>query len=94
MLVEESDLAEGEDMNRLAAEVELCLMQHNLEYENKPSNSAIRCAHRWGRRTQFSVDAWRGGGTVEQYKQPHLVPDLTTIDSFQFADGVHIVSAD
>ena len=25
----------------------------------------------------------RSGGTVEQYKQPHLIPDLDAIESFQ-----------
>ena len=30
----------------------------------------------------------QSGGTVEQYKQPHLMPDLKAIESFQFCDSV------
>jgi len=30
----------------------------------------------------------RSGGTVEQYKQPHLIPDLDAIESFQLSEPV------
>ena len=30
----------------------------------------------------------RSGGTVEQYKQPHLIPDLDAIESFPLSDSV------
>ena len=30
----------------------------------------------------------QSGGTVEQYKQPHLIPDLGAIDSFQLSEPV------
>ena len=56
-----------------------------------PSDSAQSAPSAWrpvlGRSFQQRRLA-RSGGTVEQYKQPHLVPDLDAILSFQRSDPV------
>jgi hypothetical protein len=99
LLTEESDLAGGPAAGRFAAEVESALRRDNVEYENK------RATLRLGpiRVRRIVNDSWaqfqrrrlaRSGGTVEQYKQPHLMPDLQAIESFQFADGVHVLETD
>lgn len=99
LLVEESDLADGPGVERLAEEVEAGLHRVNVEYENK--RATLRLGPIRVRRIQQG--SWgsfqrrrlaRSGGTVEQYKQPHLMPDLAAIDSFQFADGPEPVRAD
>jgi hypothetical protein len=93
LLVEHSDLTEGQLAERLAAEADACIRGINLEYDNK------RATLRLGpiRTRRISDGSWlqyqgrrlaRSGGTVEQYKQPHLVPDLTVLNSFEFVDGL------
>jgi hypothetical protein len=88
LLVEEGDVAEGPAAERLAAEAEACLRRVNVEYDNR------RATLRLGpiRLTRIVQGSWaqfqrrrlaRSGGTVEQYKQPHLVPDIKVIESFQ-----------
>jgi hypothetical protein len=91
LLVEESDAPDGAAADRLAAEVEACLRRANLEYENR--RTTLRLGPTVVRRivngswTQFQMRRLaRSGGTVEQYKQPHLMPDLEAIDAFEFAD--------
>lgn len=92
LLVEESDIGEGGDSEHLADEVERNLKLGNVEYENKRATlrlGPIRVRRivrgSWadfqGRRLASS------GGTVEQYKQPHLMPDVHAIDSFQFEEN-------
>ncbi len=99
LLVEESDIADGLDSDRLAAEIESCLRRENCEYENRRASLRLgpirlrRLVN--GSWAQFqSRRLARSGGTVEQYKQPHLMPDLEAIESFQFADTIHAVGAD
>ena len=64
------------------------LQAHNMEYANK------RDTRRLGpvRTIAIPEGSWaefqkrrlaQSGGTVEQYKQPHLIPDPGAIGSFQ-----------
>jgi hypothetical protein len=91
-LVEESDLLDPLVAERLAAELEAELGRCNCEYENR------RTTLRLGpiRMRRVASGSWadfqrrrlaRSGGTVEQYKQPHLMPDLEVISTFQFRDA-------
>ena len=88
LLVEDSDVPDDPTHDRLAAEVESQLRRVNLEYENK------RETLRLGAIRPFRIPAgsWadfqgrrlaRGGGTVEQYKQPCLLSDLEAIEGFR-----------
>jgi hypothetical protein len=99
LLVEQSDLSGEEVAERLAQEADACLRRGNLEFDNK------RATLRLGpTRTRRIIDgSWlqyqrrrlaRSGGTVEQYKQPHLVPDLAALESFEFADGIPTATSD
>ncbi len=99
LLVETSDLTDEALAARFESEVETGLRLANLEYENK------RATRRLGPvRLRRVVDgSWthfqrrrlaRSGGTVEQYKQPHLMPDLAAIDAFEFADLPQIANVD
>ena len=76
---------------RLAAPGREQLRRQNVEYASK------RDTRRLGpvRTVRLADGSWaefqkrrlaRSGGTVEQYKQPHLIPDLSAIDSFQVLD--------
>jgi GH3 auxin-responsive promoter len=97
LLVEESDIAEGSASERLEAEAERRLRMVNLEYDNRRSTMRLGPV----RLRRLVSGSWadfqkrrlaRSGGTVEQYKQPHLMPDLAAISSFRFADdSVHFV---
>ena len=91
LLVEETDLGPTYSSDRLAAEVEAELTRLNVEFENK------RLTQRLGpvRVRSIRAGSWadfqhrrlaQSGGTVEQYKQPHLMPDLKVIESFTFCD--------
>ncbi len=91
LLVEDPDLPDQLMAARLESAVETELTRHNVEYENK------RATLRLGpvRMRRIVAGSWadfqkrrllRSGGTVEQYKQPHLVPDLKVLETFQFAD--------
>jgi hypothetical protein len=86
LLVEGTDLPETEN-GRLAAKVDEQLQVQNIEYASK------RVTLRLGpvRTIRLPDGSWMGfqkrrlarsGGTVEQYKQPHLIPDLDAIESF------------
>jgi hypothetical protein len=92
LLVEDADLPAGPVADRFVAEVEAELQRLNCEYENR------RHTLRLGpiRIQRLVAGSWadfqkrrlaRSGGTVEQYKQPHLMPDLKAIESFQFVDA-------
>ncbi|GAC1465307.1 MAG: GH3 auxin-responsive promoter family protein [Isosphaeraceae bacterium] len=89
LLVEESDVPEGEASHRLTAEVENCLRRMNSEYDNRRSTLRLGPI----RLRRVVPGSWvdfqrrrlaRSGGTVEQYKQPHLMPDLEALGTFQF----------
>jgi hypothetical protein len=91
LLVEETDMGPPPGPEQLAAEVDAELKAQNVEFENKRSTQRlgpvrVRC---------ITVGSWsefqrrrlaHSGGTVEQYKQPHLIPDLKAIESFSFCD--------
>jgi hypothetical protein len=90
LLVEEGD-ADYEMANRLAQEMEHQLLSLNVEYENK--RSTLRLAPIRARR--IPAGSWaefqrrrlaRSGGTVEQYKQPLLMPDLEALKGFRSCD--------
>lgn len=99
LLVEETDLPRGAAAERLAAEVEAALMRQNAEYENRRSTLRLGAT----RLARIVPGSWaqfqrrrlaRSGGTVEQYKQPHLIPDLKAIESFEFVAEGHAVGTD
>ncbi|QEH33986.1 GH3 auxin-responsive promoter [Aquisphaera giovannonii] len=87
LLVEGSDLEGGDRDGRLAAEVESRLRSLNIEYAAKRDSLRLGPV-----RTILVPDgSWadfqrrrlaRSGGTVEQYKQPHLIPDLGALALF------------
>jgi len=92
LLVEEDDLSASASC-RLAEAVESALGRQNIEYENK--RATLRLAP--VRVVPIAAGSWsefqkkrllRSGGTVEQYKQPHLVPDLELISSFRRLETV------
>jgi hypothetical protein len=92
LLVEESDLRDGRRVDQLAAAVEDELQRLNLEYENKRSTLRLGpiqvrtiVGGSWSdfQRRRLA----RSGGTVEQYKQPHLMSDLKAIEAFAFHDS-------
>jgi hypothetical protein len=91
LLVEDGELGPVAAPERLAAEVDAELKDRNVEYENKRSTQRLGPI----RVRLLTVGSWsdfqrrrlaQSGGTVEQYKQPHLMPDLRAIDSFTFCD--------
>jgi hypothetical protein len=92
LLVEQGDLAEPGAADRLGAAVEGALRGINLEYDNRratlrlgPTRVCLITAGSWAgfQRRRLA----RSGGTVEQYKQPHLMPDLTALDAFELAEN-------
>jgi hypothetical protein len=87
LLIEAGDLPSDEASDRFAGAVEHELQSQNGEYVSK------RDTRRLGpvRIVRIPDGSWlgfqkrrlvRSGGTVEQYKQPHLVPDLDVAASF------------
>jgi len=87
LLVESSDLPDRQTGERLAAAVEESLRALNVEYASKRDTlrlgpvRAIRV--RDGAWSEFRKRRLaKSGGTVEQYKQPHLVPDTDAIHAF------------
>ena len=93
LLVEEGDLPDDRLADRLAAEVDAQLGRVNLEFANRLET--LRLAPTRTRR--IVAGSWldfqrkrlaRSGGTVEQYKQPCLMPDLEVIRGFRFRDAV------
>lgn len=88
LLVEEGDLAEAGAGKTLVTAVERELRRQNVEYVCKRDTLRLGPVRilpipngSWAefqRRRLF-----RSGGTVEQYKQPHLVPDLSIAETFR-----------
>ncbi len=93
LLVEARDLPSGDKTDELAVVVDEQLCRQNMEYANRRDTRRLGpvCTIRLvdGSWSEFQKRRLgRSGGTVEQYKQPHLVPDLDTIQSFQLFDPV------
>ncbi|MDR3618148.1 MAG: GH3 auxin-responsive promoter family protein [Paludisphaera borealis] len=93
LLVETSDLPETEAADRFTAAVEEQLRALNVEYACKRDTLRLGPV----RTIRLPNGAWgefqkrrlaRSGGTVEQYKQPHLIPDTNEINSFSVLDSV------
>jgi GH3 auxin-responsive promoter len=93
LLIEESDLASPGITGRLAGAVEHELRDQNVEYVSKRNTLRLGPV----RILRIADGSWvdfqkrrlvRSGGTVEQYKQPHLVPDLDLITSFRQLEAV------
>jgi hypothetical protein len=92
LLVEEDDLV-ASSSRHLAQTLDGALGAHNIEYENR--RATLRLAP--VRIVPIAVGSWsdlqrkrllKSGGTVEQYKQPHLVPDLDLISTFRRLEAV------
>lgn len=99
LLVEEHDLADSGAASKLATEVEAELQRVNVEYENKRSTLRLGPI----RIRRIPAGSWsefqkrrlaRSGGTVEQYKQPHLMPDLGALETFRLSDTASASLAD
>jgi len=93
LLIEEGDLAGSGITERLAHAVEHELRHQNVEYVSKRDSLRLGAV----RILPVAVGSWiefqkrrlvRSGGTVEQYKQPHLVPDLDLIKTFRHLEVV------
>jgi hypothetical protein len=93
LLIEERDVATLDNTDRLAAAVERELRHQNVEYVSKRDSLRLGPV----RILRIADGSWaefqkrrlvRSGGTVEQYKQPHLVPDLDLIASFRHLEVV------
>lgn len=91
LLVESADLADGSAAERLRTAVESELQRQNAEYENRRSTLRLGPI----RIRRIPDGSWadfqrrrlaRSGGTVEQYKQPHLMADLEAINTFPSVD--------
>lgn len=87
LLVETSDLPDDGAAERLNAAVEEQLRTLNVEYAAKRDSLRLGPV----RTIRIQDGAWgdfqkrrlaRSGGTVEQYKQPHLIPDVEAIQGF------------
>ena len=88
LLVEEDDLPGADAVERLAAAVEQELCRQNQEYANRRDTRRLGpvqiLAIPRGSWSEFQKQRLaKSGGTVEQYKQPHLIPDLGQIDQFR-----------
>lgn len=97
LLVEEGDLDDPADCGRLGLEVDRALARQNAEFENRRSTlrlGEVRVLRlkpgSWARLQRQRLA--RSGGTVEQYKQPHLIPDLAALETFEFSDPTHSVA--
>jgi hypothetical protein len=93
LLVESSDLPTAPAASQLAQAVEDQLRRHNLEYANRRDTLRLgpvrTIALPDGSWAEFQKQRLaRSGGTVEQYKQPHLIPDPGAIDTFPVRDLV------
>jgi hypothetical protein len=91
LLIEVTDLGPTISTRRLAFEVETELIRLNVEFQNRRSTQRLGAV----RVRSVTAGSWsdfqrrrlaQSGGTVEQYKQPHLMPDLGAIQSFTFCD--------
>jgi hypothetical protein len=93
LLVEEGDLLNERVSARLSSAVELELRRQNVEYVCKRDSLRLGPVRILpipnGSWAQFQRQRLvRSGGTVEQYKQPHLVPDLQIAESFRSLEAV------
>lgn len=93
LLVEEGDLPGEAASERLAGTVECELRRQNVEYICRRDSLRLGPV----RILPIPNGSWaefqrqrlvRSGGTVEQYKQPHLVPDLHITESFRSLESV------
>jgi hypothetical protein len=93
LLVEEDDLGFDDLTDRLALEVERALRTQNVEYVCKRDSLRLGPV----RILRIPGGSWlkfqkrrlvQSGGAVEQYKQPHLVPDLELVESFRRLEPV------
>jgi hypothetical protein len=93
LLVEERDLAQPGAAEALVAAVECELRRQNVEYVCKRDSLRLGPV----RILPIPNGSWaefqrrrlaRSGGTVEQYKQPHLVPDLNIAETFRPLEAV------
>lgn len=87
LLIETSDLPDDATAERLDAAVEDRLRALNVEYAAKRDTLRLGPV----RTIRIRDGAWaefqkqrlaRSGGTVEQYKQPHLIPDVEAVRAF------------
>ncbi|HEX8199486.1 MAG TPA: GH3 auxin-responsive promoter family protein [Isosphaeraceae bacterium] len=93
LLVETGDLGDDPDgAEALAAEFDAQLRRVNGEYANRRETLRLGPI----RTRRLPRGAWadfqrrrlaQGGGTVEQYKQPCLMPDLGALATFSFAEA-------
>ncbi len=92
LLVEEDDLEAADAADRLAAAVEEELRRQNAEYANRRETRRLGPV----RIVRIRRGSWsdmqkrrlaKSGGAVEQYKQPHLIPDLEQISQFPAAEA-------
>lgn len=99
LLVEAADVPGGSVAERLRLAVENELQRQNSEYENRRSTLRLGPI----RIRRIPDGSWaefqrrrlaRSGGTVEQYKQPHLMADLEAIKSFPAVDEEIAATAD
>jgi hypothetical protein len=93
LLIEEGDLLNESVAERLASAVEAELRLQNVEYVTKRDSLRLGPVRILpipnGSWAQFQRQRLvRSGGTVEQYKQPHLVPDLQIANSFRSLEPV------
>lgn len=93
LLIEENDLGADGLAERLAVAVEDGLRAQNVEYVSKRDTLRLGPV----RIVRIPEGSWarfqarrlvQSGGTVEQYKQPHLVPDLGVAESFRRLEPV------
>jgi hypothetical protein len=87
LLVEECELATEGAAGRLAGAVESELLRQNVEYLSKRETRRLGPVRIVEIRNGSWADFQRrrlaqSGGTVEQYKQPHLVPNVDLIGTF------------
>jgi hypothetical protein len=92
ILIEDDDLT-GEASNNLHRAVDSALCRQNIEYENRRNTLRLGCVEL----VPVAIGSWsefqkkrlqKSGGTVEQYKQPHLVPDLELRSTFRRLEPV------
>jgi hypothetical protein len=97
LLIEEGDLAADDPpvlMDRLAEEVDRRLGELNDEFTNRLETQRLGKTRiirivdgSWAKYKEYRLS--RSGGTVEQYKQPCLLPDLKAIDQFERIDAIN-----
>lgn len=96
LLVESDDLDAGASSDRFGDRVEAELQSQNVEYANKRETlrlAPVRISRipegSWGHFQRRRLA--KSGGTVEQYKQPHLIPDVEEITAFRLLDPDSVV---